>query len=112
MGAGRRGGPFCTFVALIDPRTYLAGCCGFGGGPVGIYRTADEGATWTRVSEAGGGTHALRAKDGSIYWPGPGGVTRGSSDGLTWSAPTGGQAIRTLPIIELPVGLLAALAGQ
>jgi photosystem II stability/assembly factor-like uncharacterized protein len=110
------GGPLpantnCTFPLVIDSNTYVVGCGGYGGGPIGLLRTTDGGTTWTRVSTSGGGTAPLRASDGSIYWTSPNGnsMVRSTDDGVTWTEVTGANVVTNSKPVELPDGRLAIL---
>jgi photosystem II stability/assembly factor-like uncharacterized protein len=114
IGMNLPGATNCTLPMLIDTQTYLVGCGGYGGGPTGIYRTADGGATWDQVSKSGGGAPPLRASDNSIYWTSPSnlGLTRSTDDGQTWTDTDPGKAVTTAALIELPDGRLAGLGTQ
>jgi hypothetical protein len=100
----------CAYPFVIDAKTYLVGCGGFGGGPTGIFRTGDSGATWTKLTASGGGGAPLRASDGVIYWPGAYGqpMARSLDNGLTWTDVAPAFATLGTPI-ELPDTRLAAL---
>jgi photosystem II stability/assembly factor-like uncharacterized protein len=102
----------CTLPLIIDSKTFLVGCGGYGGGFTGIYRSTDGGASWTAVSMSGGASAPLVASDGSIYWAtaNPGGMARSTDQGETWQdvAPT--NLLRQEAPIELPDGRIATLS--
>jgi hypothetical protein len=104
----------CTLPLVIDAQTYLVGCGGYGGGPVGVYRSTDSGKTWSSMVGAGGGAAPLRASDGSIYWSSPGnsGMVRSTDDGLTWTDADPTKATRTSAVAELPDGRIAAFGAN
>ena len=56
----------CTSTLVIDSKTFLVGCNG--SGPVGIYRSSDGGATFTRIVDNAVNVQPLWASDGTIYW--------------------------------------------
>jgi hypothetical protein len=102
----------CTLPLVIDAMTYLVGCGGYGGGPVGIYRTVNGGTSWAEASKSGGGARALVASDGSIYWSTPNGsLTHSVDHGQTWQDVAGAGTLNWTSPVELPDGRLAAL-GQ
>ncbi len=53
----------------------------------------------------------LHASDGSIYWVSRDGkgMTRGSSDGQTWTDVTGAGVLASVSPVELPDGTVAAI---
>jgi len=105
---------FCTLPLMFDAKTYLVGCGGFGGGNPSIIRTEDGGATWTRVTDGGGGGAPLVASDGSIYWStfNGGGMVRSTDQGRTWKAVVGGGVLSGVPPVELPDGRIATVAKK
>ncbi len=102
----------CTYPLIIDTKTFLVGCGGYGGGFTGIYRSTDGGDSWTVVSMSGGASPPLLASDGSIYWPTvtPGGMARSTDQGETWEdvAPT--NLLWQQSPVELPDGRIATLS--
>jgi hypothetical protein len=113
VGAGLPDMTNCTLPLVLDANTFLVGCGGYGGGPVGVLRSEDGGATWTRVSTAGGGAPPLVASDGTIYWSTPGGgMVRSDDHGKTFTVTIGGGTISGARPAELPDGRIATLAGQ
>ncbi len=101
----------CTNPHVIDAKTFLVGCGGYGGGVTGIYGTTDAGKTWTELTKSGGASAPLLASDGSIYWASPNGagLTRSTDQGETWTDVVGSGVLRGLAPIELPDGRIAAL---
>lgn len=102
----------CPFPYVVDAQTFLLGCGSYGGGKTGIYRSTNAGASWTLVSEAGGGSAPLVAKNETIYWASEGtaGMTVSKDKGKTWSAPVGAGVITGAQPWELPDGRLAELS--
>jgi len=111
-GAGLPDKTNCTNPLIIDSKTFLVGCGGYGGGVTGIYRSEDGGVTWSSVSELGGVWAPLHAADGSIYWstPSTNVLARSTDDGQTWQQVTGPDVLQGLSPVELPDGRIAALA--
>ncbi len=55
-------------------------------GKPGIYRSEDDGRTWTLIHEAElYGKVKPRCFDGKVYWATPGGLLVSADDGKTWS---------------------------
>ncbi len=104
----------CTMPVVIDEKTFLVGCGGYGGGVTGIYRSTDTGKSWTVASTSGGGWLPLLASDGSIYWPNPypGGLTRSTDHGKTWKAFATADQVSGNSPVELPDGRIAATKGD
>jgi hypothetical protein len=100
----------CTNSLIFDSKTFLVGCGGYNNGMPGIWRTTDQGATWTNVSTGGGVDAPLLASDGSVYWVGPGGssVVRSTDQGMTWTTIISSQGVvNPAHAIELPDGRIA-----
>ena len=57
---------FATAPLVIDAQTFLLGTVN--GAKSGIYRSTDQGASWTLVRPGGVSGKALVAKDRTIYW--------------------------------------------
>jgi hypothetical protein len=96
---------------LIDSRTYVVACYGWGK-PGAIWRTADGGMNWTRVSDqtATAGGSVLRTTKGLLFCGSQNGnrLLKGSNDGASWSSIAAPGARRVSPI-ELPGGAIATL---
>jgi photosystem II stability/assembly factor-like uncharacterized protein len=99
---------------LLDRTTYLVNACGWGKGTGGVFRTSNGGVTWSLASPLEASGAPLRASDGSIYWPlaSDRGLIRSSDQGQTWTQVCGPGKIKSAPILELPDGTLAAVAGK
>jgi photosystem II stability/assembly factor-like uncharacterized protein len=108
------GTAFSSYPLVLDARTFLVGCSGWGDGMSGIFRSEDGGDTWSRVSEEPANNAPLLASDGSIYWPKVwgGGMLRSTDRGATWEEVTGGGTITSVAPIELPDGRIATLSGS
>jgi hypothetical protein len=104
----------CSFPLVIDAQTHLVGCAGYGGGPTGIYRTANGGQTWMSKTTSGGAGAPLVATDGSIYWSSANnaGMVRSTDSGQTWTEVVGSGVLVSSTPIELPDGRLAALSND
>jgi hypothetical protein len=71
------------YAAFLDAKTWIVITQ-----DSGIWRTADSGATWNRVSaftKAHGGSSLYRAKNGLLYLGGDNRVLRSGDFGATWS---------------------------
>lgn len=108
----------CGLPYVIDSTTFLLGCGTYAGGDPGVYRSTDAGENWTKVSDVGGGSAPLVAKDGTMYWASEGtaGMAKSTDNGETWSEPVGVgliyvQGPRANPL-ELPDGRIAMLSKQ
>jgi hypothetical protein len=114
VGAGLPGNTNCTFPLVISAQVHLVGCGGYGGGPSGVYLTADGGGTWKAMTTAGGSGAPLLASDASIYWAAPnaGGLTRSTDSGQHWTQTVGPQVVSSVSPIELPDGRLATIGAQ
>jgi hypothetical protein len=108
------GTNFCTHTLVLDSKTFLIGCSGWGGGTDGVFRSTDTGATWTQASPLSAANHPLWASDGSIYWPlvYDGGLAKSTDQGKTWTQIVGGNTLRTVTPVELPDHRLAAAGFQ
>jgi photosystem II stability/assembly factor-like uncharacterized protein len=101
-----------TEPILIDARTYLTNTAGWlKDHTFGIYRTADGGATWKKVSDLGAAGRPLVAADGAIYWVylWGGGIIKSTDQGKTWQKLPG--PVKQVPI-ELPGGRLVAAVAK
>jgi photosystem II stability/assembly factor-like uncharacterized protein len=105
----------CSFPLVIDSMTHLVGCDGEGGGPIGIYRTTDGGASWTSATTLGGIYAPLVASDGSIYWSSPNGdgMARSTDKGQTWTNTGAAQdVLGSFRPIELPDGRIVTIGPE
>ncbi len=106
---------YATGPVVIDGKTYLLGTNT--GANSGIFRTADAGASWTKVYPVGAVGRPLIAKsDGAMYWPldlGQG-IIKSTDGGLTWKVVTqlGIVAPAAPQLFELPDGRLGAAGGN
>ena len=106
-GIGYSGHPL-----VLDSETFLLGTCiSGGGGQCGVYRSQDQGSSWTNVSSDGPGSNPLVASNGFIYWQlaGRNGIIVSQDDGETWSKAPGPVQSRTASAFELPDGRIVAL---
>lgn len=97
---------------VIDAKTFLTNTAGWKPkASLGIYRSADRGETWTKVSDFGPSGPPLIASDGAIYWQRiwGGGLLKSTDKGKNWQQVS--NAIKSNPI-ELPGHRLAGLAGD
>jgi photosystem II stability/assembly factor-like uncharacterized protein len=100
----------CTHPMVVDSKTHLVGCSGYGGGATGVYRTVDGGTTWNKATDLGGGGRShLEASNGNIYWLNAtnSGLAVSKDKGQTWMQ-VADAGLTTSPV-ELPGGALAAL---
>lgn len=108
---------FSSDVIVFDGSTYLCNAAGWkqdNGHPLpfGIFRTADAGKSWTKVSESGPSGPPLVASDGAIYWQTlwNGGLVKSIDHGQTWQKLTG--PVKSNPIEISDGKLLAAVDAQ
>jgi photosystem II stability/assembly factor-like uncharacterized protein len=103
---------FSTDPLIFDSKTFVVNTAGWKQGKAwGIYRSADAGQTWTKVSDAGPGGRSLVAADGAVYWPvmWNAGLLRSADNGATWTRLSG--PAKSSPM-DLGGGRIAALADQ
>jgi hypothetical protein len=113
IGANFPGGAkFTSGCFLIDDRTYVVACAGWGPGLGGIWRTTDGGTNWTRVCDQmpNMGGPVLRTTKGAFFWGSAewGRLLKGTSDGAAWSVISAPGA-RPVSPIELPGGAITTL---
>jgi hypothetical protein len=108
------GTSFCTHAVVFDPKTFLVGCSGWGGGTDGIFRSTDGGGTWKSVSTASAANNPLRAADGAIYWPiiYDKGLLKSTDQGQSWTQIVSSGVMHTVSPIELPDHRLATAGFQ
>jgi photosystem II stability/assembly factor-like uncharacterized protein len=79
------GAKFTSGCFVIDARTYVVACTGWGPGLGGIWRTADGGTNWTQVCDKmpNMGGPVLRTAKGLFFWGSAEGsrLLKGTSDG-------------------------------
>lgn len=98
---------------VIGAQTFLLGTYNTSGS--GIFRSTDQGATWTQVFSGGVRNRPLAASDGKLYWPldNDGGLTVSNDEGVTWSKVGTANVVSTIQggpsLLELPDGRFAAL---
>jgi photosystem II stability/assembly factor-like uncharacterized protein len=96
-----------THPYVLDAVTFLANTSSVMGGVGGIYRSANGGETWQRVSTLGPGSGMLRASNGVLYWVGNSRMARSTDRGVTWT-PTG-EGLKNVTPVEVPGGKLVAV---
>jgi hypothetical protein len=108
------GTNFCTQVVVIDSMTFMIGCSGWGGGTDGVFRSTDQGKTWTQASTIAVSSRAFLASDGSFYWPveGDNGMAKSTDHGQSWTQIVGANMLRAVTPVELPDHRLAAAGFQ
>lgn len=99
-----------TDPLILDSKTFLVNTAGWAKGKHhGIYRSADAGATWTKVFDGGPGGRGLVTSAGDVFWQGVwgNGLMKGTEKGATWTK--SGGPVKT-NVVELPGGRLAGVA--
>jgi photosystem II stability/assembly factor-like uncharacterized protein len=97
---------------VLDSKTLLVNTAGWKqGASFGIYRSADAGATWQKVSDFGPAGEPLVATDGTIYWQRiwGAGLLRSTDQGKSWTPVS--KAVRS-NVVEMDRQRLAALNGN
>lgn len=97
---------------VIDTKTFLINTAGWKqGASLGIYRSADAGATWQKVSDFGPSGEPLVTTDGTIYWQRiwGGGLVKSTDRGKTWTQVS--KAVRS-NVVEMDRKRLAGLNGN
>ncbi len=106
------GAKFTSGCFVIDARTYVVACTGWGPGLGGIWRTTDSGTNWARVcgQMPNMGGPVLHTTKGLFFWGSAEGgrLLKGTSDGAAWSIIPAPDA-RPVSPIELPGGAIATL---
>ena len=102
MGSGLPGGSgYSSATLVLNSSTFLVGCAGNG-----IYRSTDSGSTFTQVGSKGVVFQPIWSSSGSIYWPGNGGVEKGSNQGLGFtevaSSTVAPSVVAPTTLAELP----------
>jgi photosystem II stability/assembly factor-like uncharacterized protein len=104
------GGRIVAALA-VDSQTYLVGTRD--GRVPGIFRSADGGATWSRVHPTGVAGVPVRANDGTILWLAErgGGVLLSEDDGATWRLNDGrGISPFAASLVQLSDGRLTSVS--
>jgi hypothetical protein len=109
------GTKFTSGCFLIDARTYVVACAGWGQGEGGIWRSSDGGTNWTRACDQmpNMGGPVLHTAKGLYFWgsANAGRLLKGSSDAAHWSVVPAPGAKSVSPI-ELPDGRIATLGNK
>jgi photosystem II stability/assembly factor-like uncharacterized protein len=108
------GTNFCTTTLVIDKQIHLVGCSGYAGGTNGVFRTTDGGKTWAHTATQEAADQPLWASDGTIYWSiiYDRGMIKSTDQGNTWTAPIGGNTVKTTHPIELPDGRIVTVGPK
>lgn len=106
------GAKFTSSCFVIDARTFVVACAGWGPGQGGIWRSLDGGRSWSRVCDQmpNMGGPVLRTEKGVFFWGSAQGgrLLKGSNDGAAWSVVSAPGA-RAVSPVELPGGAIATL---
>jgi len=106
------GTKFTSGCFVMDARTYVVACTGWGQGDGGIWRTTDGGTNWTRVcgQMPNFGGPVLRTTKGVFFWGSAEGgrLLKGTTDGAVWNTVPAPGA-RPVSPTELPGGAIATL---
>lgn len=104
------GSHFSNAPLVIDGQTHLVGCCGWGSGTCGIWRTTNGAANWAQTSTLSPANPPLWASSGAMYWSliYSGGMAKSADDGQHWAQTVNGMVSSGQPI-ELPDGRLVTL---
>jgi hypothetical protein len=101
-----------TDPIILDSKTFLINTAGWKqNATMGIYRSEDAGATWSRVSSFGPSGEPLVTSDGTIYWDRiwGGSLLKSTDRGKTWAAVPHGVRSN---LIEMPRKRVAGLDGD
>jgi BNR/Asp-box repeat len=102
---------FTMSPLVVDSHTFLVGTNKAKSS--GVFRTTDDGTTWTQVFQGAVAGQPLRTNDGILYWvvDGSGGVIKSTDAGATWTAAARAGTVEPLApsLIELPGGAIAAV---
>jgi photosystem II stability/assembly factor-like uncharacterized protein len=105
---------FTTSPFVVDSHTFLVGTNKAKN--AGVFRTTDDGTTWTQVFQSAVAGQPLRTNDGVLYWvvDGSGGVITSRDGGATWTAAARAGTVEPLApsLIELPGGGIAAVGNM
>jgi len=100
-------------VFAIDSHTFLVGTNKAPG--AGVFRTTDDGASWTQVFTGAVAGQPLRTNAGKLFWvvDGTGGIIGSSDGGVTWTAAARAGTVEPLApdLVELPGGGIAAVGN-
>jgi len=108
------GTNFCTTALVLDKQVHMVGCSGYAGGTDGVFRTTDGGKTWVHTATQSDAENPLWASDGTIYWSliYDKGMIKSTDQGNTWTAPIGGNTVKTSHPIELPDGRIVMVGPK
>jgi len=103
---------FSSAPIVIDGQTHLVGCCGWGSGTCGVWRTNNGGTSWTSVSTLSVAGTPLRATSGAIFWPiiYGGGMAKSTDQGQSWTQAVKGTVTSTP--VELPDGRIVSIGND
>jgi hypothetical protein len=107
------GSHFSSAPLVIDGQTHLVGCCGWGTGTCGIWRSTNGAASWTQVSTMDAVSAPLWATSGTMYWAliYNRGFQKSADMGQHWASAVQGNYVSAAPI-ELPDGRLVAIGAD
>jgi photosystem II stability/assembly factor-like uncharacterized protein len=104
---------FTSSLLVVDSRTFLVGTNTSQN--AGVFRTTDDGATWTQVFKGAVTGQPLVTKAGKLFWvtAADGGIIGSADGGVTWGqAARGGTVDTDAPdLVELPSGAIAAVGN-
>jgi hypothetical protein len=107
------GSHFSSAPLVIDGQTHLVGCCGWGSGTCGIWRSSNGGTSWTQASTVNAVNAPLWAANGTMYWSliYNGGMAKSTDQGQQWMTAVQGTVNSGQPI-ELPDARLVSVGSN